>query len=97
MVILGVGVNLKEVEVTVPAKSRKRAKMIGKMSNVDLPYEAKVRLTYDDGTERIVTDIGKWRGVFVSDFKKTLFYWQCMKAKKILPSGTICVTKSIVT
>ena len=59
----------KEVEVTVPAKSRKRAKMIGKMSNVDLPYEAKVRLTYDDGTERIVTDIGKWRGVFVSDFK----------------------------
>ena len=55
--------------VTVPAKHRKNVKLIGKKSNVDLPYEAKVRLTYDDGTERIVTDIGKWRGVFVSDFQ----------------------------
>ena len=58
-----------EQEITVPRKSRKRVHMTGKKSNVDLPYEAKVRLTYADLTERIVTDIGKWRGVFVSDFQ----------------------------
>ena len=38
-------------------------------STQKVPYEAKVRITYEDGTSRVVTDKGTWKGVYVMRFK----------------------------
>ena len=37
-------------------------------SDQTVPYEAKVRITYDDGSSRVVTDKGTWKGAIVSNF-----------------------------
>lgn len=52
----------------LPGKSGSEVTMTAITSRQTVPYEAQVRITYDDGTSRVVTDKGKWEGVVVSNF-----------------------------
>ena len=58
------------LKLKVPVKPRHSTKgrIVATQNIADAPYEAKVRLTYKDGSTRIVDDIGEWKGVFYSDF-----------------------------
>ena len=38
-------------------------------SRETVPYDATVKITYSDGTSRVVTDKGKWEGVIISNFE----------------------------
>ena len=56
------------VQVTLPGKSGSVVTMEATKSKQEVPYEATVRVRYDDGTTRNVTDRGTYVGVVVTDF-----------------------------
>jgi len=55
----------------MPPKSGAKVTMSVQVSHENVPYEAKVKIVYEDDTHRVVTDKGIWRGVSVGKFRTT--------------------------
>ena len=55
------------VTKNVPPKHRIRVKMFMMQNIVDVPYTAKYRITYEDGSTKVVNDEGVMKNVFYSD------------------------------
>ena len=70
-----VGVDMKSLPLqewklqVMPPKSGAKITMTAEVSNENVPYEARVRIVYDDESQRVVTDNGVWKGVSVGRFK----------------------------
>ena len=52
----------------IPPRSGAKVTMSAQVSHENVPYEAKVRIVYEDNSHRVVTDRGIWKGVSVGKF-----------------------------